>query len=209
MIGRRYVLITRAIRGPFANLFRLAFCFGIACFVFAGCTRAPRRDLLQEGEKLCLNQQWVLARDILKTHLVANPYDAGAHYYLARCYLASSFFRPAIAEGELRTALKLFLENDRESTIERFDPDYFELICHVDLAKVQLRQIDFASAYGASYDHLEGLFERCTVHLEAARAINPDAAEIDFIEAHIQRLKNKLLGNSIDFLVHREDLVDI
>lgn len=188
--------------------YRLALCCGIACILLAGCTRAPARDLLKQGEELCLNQEWALARDTLKTHLVTNPYDAGAHYYLARCFLSSSFFRPAIAEGELKTALKLFLANDRICPIERFDADYFEMMCHIDMAKVQLREIDFASMYGASYEQLEGLFDRCALNLEAARAINPEAAEVDFVEAHIRRLQNKLLGSTFD-LIDRNGLFNI
>lgn len=111
--------------------------------VLSGCAKQPERNLFAEAEHLYLDQRYDEAVVLLKQHLARHPEDAGAHFYLGTCYLSS----PkngwlGIAQGELQTALALFERQGKINPIPRFnDSTYFELICHINLAKVYLRLI--------------------------------------------------------------------
>lgn len=106
------------------------------------CGRPPREDLLAKGEYLCREARWEEAIPVLKQHLLENPRDAGAHYYLGRCYLNQRSPWPMLAVGELETAMYLFLKSGKVSPIARFNATYFELSCHLEMSKVYLKQIE-------------------------------------------------------------------
>ena len=154
--------------------------------VLAGCDRSPDEQELQalfdEGEYLCREEHWQEARAVLKKYLLYDPDHAGAHYYLGRAYLLS---RPVIAEGELQTALELFIEGGRISTIERFGHDYFELICNIDSAKTCLLQIDLMRAWGAPPAAVQSLLERAEGYVREADTIMPGTKEVGALERMI------------------------
>jgi len=122
------------------------------CIVMAGCqgrSEPSPQDLMAQAEFLVREARWADAIPVLKEYLCANPEDSGAHFYLGRCWLNVAEFNNrqgpwlVLAEGELRLAVQLFEQHGRVSTIERFSNEYFETICHLERAKVYLRQLAF------------------------------------------------------------------
>ncbi len=154
--------------------------------LLAGCDISPDeqelRRLFDEGESLCLEEHWQEARAVLKAYLIYRPDHAGAHFYLGRTYLLS---RPVIAEGEFQTALDLFIEGGRISTIERFDHDYFELICNIEAAKACLLQIDLMLVWGAPPAAAQPLLERAKRYAREADIVMPDTQEVRDLEKAI------------------------
>ena len=148
----------------------------------SGCDTSPspteQQALFERGETHIREAEWMEARNVLKEFLLYNPDHAGAHFYLGRAYLWSEDFRPAIAAGEMQTALQRFIENGRSSPIERFGPKYFEMICHVELAKVYLLQMDLFQSMGASPRVLQGLYERAVDSAQRASVIMPGAKDV-------------------------------
>ena len=151
-----------------------------------GCGRPPSEEELQrlfdQGESLCLEAQWVEARAPLQEFLRYRPNHAGAHFYLGRTYF---YFRPAIAEGELQTALELFIEGGRISPIERYGADYFELINNVESAKVCLLQIDLMLTLRAPPAAMRPLLDRAEQYLREADAAMPGTEEVEQLEQAI------------------------
>lgn len=160
--------------------------FAVVVLLLNGCDTGPSRAELQalfdEGEFLCREARWDEAREVLRKFLLHNPDHAGAHFYLGRAYLFSTDFRPAIAEGELQTALQRFIDGGRQSPIDRFGPDYFEMICHVEIAKVYLLQIDLFQSMGASPRALQGLYQRAVDSTQRAKAIIPGSKDVADLE---------------------------
>ena len=151
-------------------------------FLCLGCSESePTQepiDLFEHGEFLIREQRWGEARDVLRQFLLENPEHAGAHFYLGRSYLWwEQDFRPAIAEGELQTALKFFCESG-EHHIERFEDEYFEIICNIESAKIYARLLISLEAIGAPRSVLLPLVERGWVYVEAARAVNPEHPDV-------------------------------
>lgn len=157
-----------------------------------GCVRTSEEDLMARAEELCLAAQWEEAKPLLKRRLLTHPDDPGAHFYLGRCYLLSADFRPVLAEGELQTALNLFLRNGKKSPIERFQDDYFELICHIESAKVGLMQARILQENGAQLWQLRLLLERSRDHAETARKIRPDSDDVAALEDLIREFTGPL-----------------
>lgn len=169
------------------SLGRLGRLFLIACGpLLVGCDKAPDDQALQalfdEGEYRCLEKQWVEAHAVLKAYLIYRPDHPGAHFYLGRSYLVS---HPAIAEGEIQTALELFIEGGRSSSIERFGHEYFELICGIDSAKACLLQIDYMWAWGAPPALALPLLERAERYVREADLVIPDTQEVGSLERRI------------------------
>ncbi len=155
----------------------------------AGCDRSPDEQGLQslfdEGEYLCREMRWEEARTVLREYLLYDPDHAGAHFYLGRAYLFSEDFRPAIAEGELQTALELFVEGGRISPIERFGHDYFELICYVESAKVYLLQIEFLLLIRVSAAYIQPLLDQAERYIAEAEQIMPNTKEVRSVKEAI------------------------
>jgi hypothetical protein len=167
-----------------------------ACF---GCQDTSDRGLLQEAESLLLNAQWEPAIPLLKQHLLSYPDDAGAHFYLGRCYLNAESDVPMMvfALGELETALHLFKERGQPNTIERFSDTYFELICHLERTKVYLKQADFVLMQAEISPHirreiLEGILDRCDEALATARGLEPGSPDVRNLEGILRRLRQNL-----------------
>lgn len=153
---------------------------GLALLV--GCPRAAQEDWLAQAQTLCQGQQWNGAIPLLKRHLLErNPNahtDAAAHFFLGRCYMNGGRFYPGAAEGELQTALRLFLENGKQSPIEGYSDDYFELCCHLELAKVYLRLLMHAARLGAGPASMHGIFRQAQQAADNARRLAPDSDDV-------------------------------
>jgi len=163
----------------------------------SGCAKQPERDLFAESEQLYLSLRYDDAIGLLKQHLAQHPEDAGAHFYLGTCYLNS----PkngwlGIAQGELLTALALFDRQGKVNPIPRFnDATYFELICHINLAKVYLRlvlNVMNMDANQLKIDHrtaLRGLVNGLQEQYEAAKQIDPNHADVKGLRERIEEVQ--------------------
>ncbi|GMV99521.1 MAG: hypothetical protein AMXMBFR84_06600 [Candidatus Hydrogenedentota bacterium] len=164
----------------------------------AACQSQPKRDLLAEAEYLCLETRFDEAIPILKQLLLEQPHHAGGHYYLGWCYLSSSDNRwLMVAQGELETALAIYKRTGGPSPIPRFSSQYFELICHIDIAKVHLRQLLFILDNGAPsglnpFTLIEALVQKCKEQAEAARKVDPESKDVTDLEAQIESVSNAL-----------------
>lgn len=137
------------------------------------------QDLFARGEFLCREARWDEARLVLREFLLDNPEHPGAHFYLGRSYLLwQDDFRPAIAEGELQTALALYRENGGTHHIERFSNDYFELICNMESAKVCFKQFTLLLDTGVPARHLGPIVDRARGYVDAGREVDPEHGEI-------------------------------
>lgn len=172
-------------RRPIARVFRWlaigVFCVFLVSLSVSWVRAIPHeqpRDLFAEAEQLALDQRWDEAKQLLKVHLLKHPDDAGAHFYLGRAYLLATPFYPYIAEGEFQTALRLFIANGRKSPTERFQPDYFEMMCHIESAKVYLRWIYVWMTHEFDLRELQHHLNKAKFYLEKAREIRPDAPEV-------------------------------
>ena len=143
------------------------------------------QSLFDQGEYLCREARWSEARVVLKKFLLHRPNHAGAHFYLGRAYLFSDDFRPAIAEGELQTALELFVRGGRISPVERFGHDYFELICNVESAKVCLLQTEYLLSQRAPLAAVKPLLERAAHYAHEADAVMPGTKDVKLLDGAI------------------------
>lgn len=163
----------------------------------AGC--APRLadpGLFAEAEYLILEQRFEEAIPLLRRFLVSYPDHAGAHYYLGRCYFAArDQFWLAIAQGELETALNQFHASGGASPIERFDDTYFGLICHLDIAKIQLKRALFLLESGAPRELCRALLADAREMVERARGIDPESPDVETIEGMVEELA-RVLGEA-------------
>lgn len=137
--------------------------------------------LLKEG-------QWNEAAEAAKQLLLARPNDAAAHFILGRCYLNGPQFYPAAAAGELNIALELFNQNGRNSPIDEYDDKYFELRCHLELAKVYLRRYYELAGHGAPEWMLKEPRREMKRQAEAAEKIAPDSEDVHELKAIIETL---------------------
>jgi len=162
-----------------------AWAAAIALSGVAACSHEPTAEELSaqfaEAERLCLEAQFAEAKVQLKNYLLHDPLSPGAHYYLARTYMLSQDFRPAMAEGEFQTALRLFLKNGRASGIKRFTPEYFEMMCYLDSAKVIALYCDAGLRAGAAPSPFREHLSRALGYLESAKKVMPDAAELEAV----------------------------
>jgi hypothetical protein len=163
----------------------------------SGKASGEKADLMAEAEFLVREARWADAIPVLKDHLILHPEDSGAHFYLGRCWLNAPEFNGregpwlVLAEGELQLALQLFEKQGGVSTIERFNDRYFELICHVERAKIYLKQLQFlAGSNGVIRGRTaEGIMENLRQAVADARAVNPDAAEVRSLEQLLRSLQ--------------------
>ena len=158
-----------------------------------GCGRPVSDDLFVQAEQLVLERKFDEAAVLLRRYLCAHPNHSGAHYYLGRCYLASSdAFWMDLAEGEIETAHAIFVREGKRSTIERFPDVYFDLICQVDLVKIRVRQALFLIEMNAAPAAVTKVLAKAEKALEAARAVSPDAAEVKSAEKILQEFREVL-----------------
>ena len=160
------------------------------------CQPVEEIDLLKQGEALCLNQQWEEAQAVLKKHLLTHPDDAGAHYYLGRCNVYGAMFWPEVARGEYETALKLFLANGKKNPIDRFGPEYFEMICHIHSAEVLVKVVYSLNGNGVQISNLRGLIDKIESSIEEARKVIPDHSDVRDYDGILTELKEALAHES-------------
>lgn len=139
-----------------------------------------------------LNGGYDEAADQFKRFLVWNPEHAGGHYYLARCYYAKETFWLTIARGEVATALSLFIEQGRQSPIERYSKEYFEFICHIDIARISRVQAMVVMANQLPPRAANDFIREAEAALARARKILPDSADIGLVEEEIAEAQTAL-----------------
>ncbi|MDZ4860841.1 MAG: hypothetical protein SGI88_17835 [Candidatus Hydrogenedentes bacterium] len=154
----------------------------------ASCNRAPAPDFFAEGEELYLKGEYDEAIERFKGYLLADPDHAGAHWYLGTCYLYSSEHRwLGIAQGELETALALFNRQGKANPIPRFNETYFEMMCHINQAKIYLLLVETLIQNPRAFPGLDaravipGLLAKCAEHAGLADEVspgNPDVVEL-------------------------------
>ena len=152
--------------------------------LLSACSADPPPSLLAEAEILVLDQKWAEARELLKRHLVNYPDDAGAHFYLGRCYMLDEPLWPVVAEGEFQTALRLFNRNGKQSPIERYPAQVFEWFCYKEMATTLLLQIDRLVEGGVTPRQVGALIEQARYYYERAVELQDDPeglAEMDAI----------------------------
>ncbi|MEA3365186.1 MAG: hypothetical protein U9Q79_06045 [Candidatus Hydrogenedentes bacterium] len=159
------------------------------CILSPSCGETPEeshQDLMAHAEYLVREARWADAIDVLKQYLVVHPEDSGAHFYLGRCWLNVPEFKGhegpwlVLAEGELNLALDLFHEQGGKSTIERFSDEYFQVICHLERAKVYLKQLTYLAdrrGYLAGAT-AETIITELRQAIADAKAINPDSPDV-------------------------------
>ncbi len=182
-------------RRTWPRLALLGVVFGIAV-VAGSAARSPSeqdRDWLEEGRALCREGRWEDAIPPLNRHLLEYPDDAhrnaAAHFYLGQCYLLGEKPFLVVAEGEYKTALRCYHEGGATSPIPEFSDQYFELRCHLELAKVYLKLYQSAEAYGASAAVFEGLLDRLRETAREARKVDPESGDVLSLEDIIESLE--------------------
>jgi len=159
----------------------------VVVLVVAGCSR-PDPDPTGRAQALIEESRWDEAADLLKRQLLEQPDDVAAHFYLGRCYLNGSMFYPGAAAGEFETALRLFTETGRHSPISEYNDQYFELRCHLELAKVYLRTyIEYADR-GAPRSILQQPMRNLKNAAEAAEKIAPESQDVRDLKSVIESL---------------------
>ena len=153
----------------------------------AGC--GEQEDLFERGEYLMLEARWAEAIPVLRQYLLENPGHPGAHFYLGRAYMLSGERLLLHAEGELITARHLFHEQGGESPIERFSDTYFELICHLELAKVYMQIITILIEQPFNDRFTETALKRIEEQLEAAREIDPDSPDVETLDEFVKEVR--------------------
>lgn len=172
-------------------------CAAICVALGAGCDRRPDAAALQakfdEAERLCLDQRYDDAKRLLKEYLLLDPDHPGAHFYLARTYMASLDIREtSLAENEYQLALRLFQRQGRISGIKRYDQNYFELMCQLDSAKALGIQAEILARERALIPDALASLRRANDYVERARAVNPSAPEVEAVGAPIRELAAEL-----------------
>jgi tetratricopeptide (TPR) repeat protein len=146
--------------------------------------------VMERAEFLVLEQRFSEAIPLLRGVLRWRPHDAAAHYYLGRAYYnAPDNFWFGIAKGEIKTALALFLKDGRESPIERFSDEYFELNCHLDIARIHSLQAVAILQAGAPAALALQYLDQAEDALEAAEEVVPGAQEIQHIQQGIDDVR--------------------
>lgn len=173
------------------------------CILVSSCGETPEEDqqaLMAQAEYLVREARWADAIDVLKQYLLVHPDDSGAHFYLGRCWLNVPRFNGregpwlVLAEGELKLALQLFHQHGEKSTIARFTDEYFQMICHLERAKVYLKQLTYLAdrrgrLAGAT---AETVISELRQAVADAKAVDPDSPDVWAFE----RLVNTLQGPS-------------
>lgn len=168
----------------------------VAAVSIVGCEPVEQIDLVKQGEALCLDQQWEKAQVVLKKHLLTHPDDAGAHYYLGRCNVYGAMFWPEVARGEYETALQLFLANGKKKPIDRFGPEYFEMICHIHSAEVLVKVVYSLIGNGVQVSNLRGLIDKIESSIEEARRVSPGHSDVRIYDGILKELKEALAHES-------------
>lgn len=156
-----------------------------------GCGSSEPPPTLAGVEYLYLEGDYQGAVAAAKERLLEYPGDAGAHFYFGSAQMAiTEPWVPLLAMGELETALALFERGGKVSPIDRFGDTYFELRCHLDIAKVGLRHLLSLEGTEAPPGAVAMLLRRIELALEDARKVLPEAAEVKQLEAILQQIRS-------------------
>jgi len=157
------------------------------------CRQPPGEEVLVQAETLIRNQEYDRAVPLVKEFLCHYPDHSGAHYYLGRCYRDSTeSYWLELSLGEINTALHFFYRDGKRSTIKRFKDEYFEMICHVDVAKIRLKQAMYLVENNGDPRVIGGILDEADSALERARRAKPGAAEIPPGQESIDELRRLL-----------------
>lgn len=163
------------------------------------CSRAPEPDYFAEGEQLYLNGDYDAAIECFKKVLLRNPDHAGAHWYLGTCYLYSEKQNwLGIAQGELETALALFHRQGKVNPIPRFNATYFEMMCHINQAKVYLRLVQAIVDNPGAFPNLHPrvviprLLDRCAEEAAEAEKVAPGNADVENLKSIVEKVRKEL-----------------
>ncbi|MBI4556182.1 MAG: hypothetical protein HY706_01240 [Candidatus Hydrogenedentes bacterium] len=163
-----------------------------------GCSSAPKEDLLKRADELTRDTRYSEAIPVVKRHLLEFPADPGGHFLLGLCYLHG--YHPVtkrpepwimIAKGEFETALDCFRANGKRSTIERFNDQYFELRCYLEISKIGIKQIDYllknpgAMAPDELHGILRPIVRSCRKACAEAKRVAPDSPDVKWIDENI------------------------
>lgn len=173
-----------------ANKRRWATLALVSVSVAVMCTACARQEPDRTGVGAALLQEgrWEDAANAFKGQLLRHPCDVAAHFYLGRCYLNDSPMYPGAAAGEFETALRLFSGNGRHSPIAEYADDYFELRCHLELAKVYLRAHQEYLEGGVPKTVLKQLLRKLKRAAEAAEQIMPDSEDVVNLKRIVEAL---------------------
>jgi hypothetical protein len=183
--------------------------FYALCVVFVSCSRAPERDLFKEGETLYQDGKYTAAARLFKKRLFEKPDDAGVHFYLGTCYLyrcirpnAAEASDPEskdpnnwlpIAQGELETALSLFGRQGKANPVPHFSSaEYFEMICHVNQAKICLYLINELLENPHRYKGIDlstmlpSILKKCIEQADEAERVSPGHGDVIGLKKLIQ-----------------------
>ncbi len=97
-------------------------------------------------------------------------------------------FYPGPAAGEFQTALRLFIEQGKHSPIPEYNDQYFELRCHLELAKVMLRTYIDCADRGAPKYVLQKPLRQLRLAAEAAEKIDPQSKDVQDLKSVIASL---------------------
>ncbi len=161
---------------------------------------SEQEDLFAKGEALYLDQHYDDAIAAFKKYLLDHPDQAGAHFYLGTCYMGSKDNRwLGIAQGELQTAIALFERQGKVSPIPRFNATYFELIGHINLAKIYLNLvftiIENMPQNMAHIDKRQAIaltLDKCEEQYEIVKKIKPDHPDVKWLRNQIDTLRKTL-----------------
>ncbi len=160
-------------------LIRVLLILGLAG-ISAGCQKEDGQASLDAAVALCKQWKWRAAQAPLKKYLVDHPGDIRAHFWLGRCFLLEAP-ETAAAEGEFKTALKLFKENGGHSPIEGYSDEYFELRCHLEIAKNYSFRIEEMAMRHLDLVEAQSLLKKLRNTLDEAERIAPESPDMEWL----------------------------
>ncbi|NUM55966.1 MAG: hypothetical protein HUU46_20185 [Candidatus Hydrogenedentes bacterium] len=171
----------------------------VLCAACAACSPPPEKPgLFEEGERLYLEGNYSAAAQAFKSRLLEKPDDAGAHFYLGTCYLYDKKNNwLGIAQGELETALSLFERQGKVSPVPRFDAEYFEIICHVNKAKIYLLLVSLLIDNSIRYRDFRGgslvpaIIEKCEEEARRAERVSATHPDVVWLRQELKKLTDE------------------
>lgn len=155
----------------------------------AGCMGRAREYPLEEGVASLNAGDWRAAEVSLRRYLLEHPQDPAGHFYLGRCYLNGGGFFPDAAEGEFRLAITLFKEQGGKSPIPEYSDQYFELRCHLEIAKVYMRLLNDPRVWAQGPPAMQRAYAGFQQAADDARAIDPESPDVKQLDELVRGMK--------------------
>jgi len=172
----------------------------IIALTLVSCPSEPQPDLLAKADAMLLEigadaegneEKFREVIDVLRRFLMQNPHHPGGHFLLGRTHLRLNNL--VVAEGEFRTALYWFEQRGKENPIPRFSgAEYFEIICHVGIAKAHFVQFLYLRDLGASKAALRNRYEGLKEVLAKVKSIDPDQPDVQNFENILEIMEEVL-----------------